>query len=376
MSGFYNTQTFKQTYHHKSDISRESGTKWETEDLAISHGRKLPGCVGVTYNHNMKSAYFHNKIRKGNIRNSNNTCGTRKWRWHSLTIFEQRGATNFSPEPEPVPASKEKVSRKDGGGDTASISEDDQVKIDKKELDGMRTEIVELKAVIVEFKDENAELKKKVDQLESVGAENAELTAEIVKLKAYIADYVVGGAKPTKTRTHKKSDSSSGDESPKPQRRRFGKERLTFSTEEKKIMSSIVEAGGAHHPIQYEKRLCSYTIKRGFGKVYYSTLKEAVDVMMKNQKCQERNGAFVKSREGWTIRSFAEAEGKYVLTTNNRLWQGGEEWVGFSADTNHERMMAHFKFKQIYDKIDFEDTTADEPERPTCISRCSQLRRI
>jgi len=134
MSGFYNTQTFKETYHHKSDISRESGTKWETEDLAISHGRKLPGCVGLSYNHHTKSAYFHNKIHEGNIMNSNNTGGTNKWGWHSLTIFEQRGATNFSPEPEPepepVPASKEKVSRKDGGGDTASISEDDQEVLD------------------------------------------------------------------------------------------------------------------------------------------------------------------------------------------------------------------------------------------------------
>ena len=52
--------------------------------------------------------------------------------------------------------------------------------------------------------------------------------------------------------------------------------------------------------------------------------------------------------------------GRFALQTNNRLHQGGEEWVGFSADTNSDRVMAQFKFKQIYDKIDFEDTTADE----------------
>ena len=98
MSGFYNTQTFKQTYHHKSDISRESNKKWETEDLAISHGRKLPGCVGVTYNRITQKAWFHNKIHEGNIRNSNNTGGTKKkkWRWHSLTIFNSSIARDIA----------------------------------------------------------------------------------------------------------------------------------------------------------------------------------------------------------------------------------------------------------------------------------------
>ena len=215
---------------------------------------------------------------------------------------------------------------------------------------------------------ENAELKKWKEEAESATklrqSDFQKLSDEIVKLKTYIADYVVGGGKPKKTRTHKKSDSSSGDEAPRPRSPRRAKEQLTFSTEDKKIMSAIVSAGGAHHPIQYSKKLCSYTLKRGFGGIYYSTLKEAVEVMMKSQKCQERNGAFVKSREGWTIRSYAESvhinKGRFALQTNNRLHQGGEEWVGFSADTNSDRVMTQFKFKEIYDKIDFEDTTADE----------------
>tara|TARA_R110000772_G_scaffold23431_1_gene62700 strand:+ start:182 stop:1222 length:1041 start_codon:yes stop_codon:yes gene_type:complete len=237
-----------------------------------------------------------------------------------------------------------------------------QVKIGQEELAGLRAENADMRTCILAWKNENAELKKWKEEAESATklrqSDFQKLSDEIVKLKTYIADYVVGGGKPKKTRTHKKSDS--GDEAPRPRSPRRAKEQLTFSTEDKKIMSSIVEAGGAHHPIQYSKKLCSYTLKRGFGGTYYSTLKEAVEVMMKNQKCQERNGAFVKSREGWTIRSYAEAEGRFALQTNNRLHQGGEEWVGFSADTNSDRVMAQFKFKQIYDKIDFEDTTADE----------------
>ena len=57
MSGFFPSpvqveqRTFLETQHKGNNISRESNKKWETEDLAISHGRKLPGCVGVTYNH-------------------------------------------------------------------------------------------------------------------------------------------------------------------------------------------------------------------------------------------------------------------------------------------------------------------------------------
>lgn len=102
MSGFFPSpvqveqRTFLETQHKGNNISRESNKKWETEDLAISHGRKLPGCVGVTYNHDTKRAYFHNKIREGNIRNSNNTDGTRKWRWHSLTIFNSSIARDIA----------------------------------------------------------------------------------------------------------------------------------------------------------------------------------------------------------------------------------------------------------------------------------------